>query len=56
MTPDERDRMYTLCQKIATEKDQSKFVRLIHELNDLLERKERRLENTNPSQPHQTSK
>jgi hypothetical protein len=43
--------MYTLCEQIAIEKDQDKFSQLIHELNDLLERKERRLESGNPPRP-----
>jgi hypothetical protein len=44
MTPDERERMYELCGLIETEKDHSRFLQLIRELNDLLERKEQRLE------------
>jgi hypothetical protein len=44
MTPDERERMAILCERIATEKDHQKFSRLVRELNDLLDRKERRFE------------
>ena len=44
MTSEERERMYALCEQIITEKDHAKFLRLIEELNDLLERKEQRLE------------
>lgn len=44
MTPEERERMLTLCQQIAIEKDHTKFGALIRELNDLLERKEKRIE------------
>ena len=43
MTPAERQRMQTLCEQIATEKDHTKFVQLVQELNDLLEHKEHRL-------------
>lgn len=36
--------MYELCAMIEKEKDHSRFLQLIRELNDLLERKEQRLE------------
>ena len=44
MKPDERERMYQLCAMIEKEQDHGKFLRLIQELNELLERKEQRLE------------
>jgi hypothetical protein len=44
MTPDERERMTTLCQRIATEQDREKFTQLVKELNDLLSLKDHRLE------------
>lgn len=44
MTSEERERMNELCQKIAVEQDHDRFVRLLRELNSLLERKEHRLE------------
>lgn len=44
MTPEERQRMYQLCAMIETEKDRHRFLQLIEELNQLLERKEQRLE------------
>ena len=44
MTPDERERMNLLCELIAKEQDHDKFVKLVQELNDLLDRKETRLE------------
>lgn len=44
MTPDERERMQMLCERIAKEQNHDKFVKLVQELNDLLEHKERRLE------------
>ena len=51
MTPDEREQMAILCQKIAVEHDRTKFTELVEELNKLLERKEARLENP-PNQTH----
>lgn len=36
--------MYQLCSLIEKERDHGRFLQLIQELNDLLERKERRLE------------
>lgn len=44
MKPDERERMYQLCAMIEKEQDRERFMQLIKELNDLLERKEHRLE------------
>jgi len=44
MTPDERSRMYELCALIEKEQDRHRFLHLIEELNQLLERKEHRLE------------
>jgi hypothetical protein len=43
MTPDERERMAILCERIAKEQDRNKFMALVRELNDLLDAKERRL-------------
>jgi hypothetical protein len=43
MTPDERERMATLCERIATEQDPKKFDELIKDLNDLLELKHQRI-------------
>jgi hypothetical protein len=39
LTPDERDRMNSLCKQIVTEKDRDKFIKLVEELNNLLDRK-----------------
>ena len=47
MTPDERERMAILCQKIAVEQNRVKFTELVDELNKLLEQKEARLKNPN---------
>jgi hypothetical protein len=44
VTPDERERMHILCERIATEQDQEKFSALVSQLNDLLEKKGQRLE------------
>lgn len=44
MTPDERERMHILCERIAKEQDHETFVKLVQELNDLLDHKEQRLE------------
>jgi hypothetical protein len=49
LTPDESDRMPSLCKQIVTEKDRDKFIKLVEELNNLLDRKEQRLEDTPPS-------
>jgi hypothetical protein len=46
MRPEERERMYQLCAMIEKEQDRERFLQLIRELNDLLERKEHRLERT----------
>lgn len=46
MNQEERERMYQLCALIEKEHDRDRFLLLIQELNDLLERKEKRLENT----------
>ncbi|MFZ1007405.1 MAG: hypothetical protein WAN65_11240 [Candidatus Sulfotelmatobacter sp.] len=43
MTPDERELMAILCERIAKEQDPNKFTYLIQELNTLLEANERRL-------------
>jgi len=47
MTPEEREQMNRLCEQIAKEKDHQKFVKLVQELNDLLDHKEQRLEESN---------
>jgi hypothetical protein len=43
MTPDERERMAILCERIAKEQDPQKFTEWVQELDDLLEAKRRRL-------------
>jgi hypothetical protein len=44
MTPEETAEMHRLCNLIKTEQDADKFTELIAQLNNLLDRKERRLE------------
>ena len=44
MTPEERGRMYEICAKLQVEQDHNTFTRLMTELNNLLERKEHRLQ------------
>lgn len=44
MKPEERERMYKLCADIEKEKDHHRFLQLINELNELLERKQQTLE------------
>lgn len=43
MTNEERQRMVELCQEIAVEEDYCKMIQLVHELNLLIEAKEKRL-------------
>lgn len=53
MTPDERERMQILCERIAKEQDHKKFSELVSQLNDLLDNKGRRLDDSsaNPARP-----
>jgi hypothetical protein len=53
VTPDEKELLNKLCGQIAVEKDHHKFTHLVDELDRLLERKERRLEQgeESPSTP-----
>ncbi|HEY1679900.1 MAG TPA: hypothetical protein VGG04_19440 [Candidatus Sulfotelmatobacter sp.] len=44
MTPEEREKMNALCEKIAVEKKPEQFDALVRELNDLLERKHERIQ------------
>ncbi|MGA2745335.1 MAG: hypothetical protein ABSE44_11650 [Candidatus Sulfotelmatobacter sp.] len=39
MAPDEQEQINILCERIATEQDQEKFMKLVQELNDLLDGK-----------------
>ena len=43
MTPEEREKMNALCERIAVEKVPEKFDELVRELNDLLEQKHERI-------------
>jgi hypothetical protein len=51
MTPEEREHMNKLCAQIQVERDPRKFTTLIRDLNELLEKKERRLEERDKHQP-----
>lgn len=42
MTPEERERMNVLCSEIQQEKDYDNFASQIHELSELISRKEQR--------------
>lgn len=44
MSPEERQRLYELFSQIEKEKDHNRFLRLVQELNQLLERTEKRLD------------
>ena len=44
MTPDERERMAILCERIAKEQDPSLFAEFVRQLNELLELKRHRFE------------
>jgi hypothetical protein len=48
MTPEEKAELYALCERVVVEKDPVKFHQLLVQLNDLLEKKERRLEHPKP--------
>jgi hypothetical protein len=43
MTPDERERMAILCERIAKEQNLTEFMRFVRQLNDLLKHEEQRL-------------
>lgn len=51
MTPDEREEMAILCQRIAVEQDRHKFTELVDQLNELLDRKGKRLNAPPKSDP-----
>jgi hypothetical protein len=51
MTSEERAEMIRLCQQIAVEQDRDTFTKLIQELNDLLSRKDHRLEERDKHNP-----
>jgi hypothetical protein len=41
MTPDERERMQILCERIAEERNSETFTKLLQELNELLDGRSR---------------
>lgn len=52
MTPEERERMMYLCQRIQEEQDRPKFMELVKELLELMERKESRLKANEKERPN----
>ncbi|MGC2447715.1 MAG: hypothetical protein WA477_08720 [Candidatus Sulfotelmatobacter sp.] len=52
MKPEERERLYLLCASIEKEKDHGRFLKLINQLNELLERKEQQLEDKEGKKEH----
>jgi DNA replication initiation complex subunit (GINS family) len=48
MTPEERQLVNDLCKRIAEEKDASIFRQLVEQLDELLARKEKRLDAAKP--------
>ena len=55
MNAEEREKMYRLCGEIQLEKDHQKCVELLRELNDLIERKKRRLLRNEEQTPSESS-
>jgi hypothetical protein len=51
MQAEARERWWQLCELAVKEQDPQKFMALIHEINRLLEEKERRLEGATNSGP-----
>jgi hypothetical protein len=51
MTAEERQQLNSLCLRIQDEKDPDRFSQLVQQLNDLLQRKEHRLVQTQPKPP-----
>jgi hypothetical protein len=56
MTPQERERMNSLCERIQQEKDYPRFEALIRELDELVRRKERRFQQYDGSGKWQQNK
>jgi hypothetical protein len=52
MTPDERERMAILCERIAKEQNPQKFTQFVEQLNALLKAKGRRLEVWRKAKPN----
>jgi hypothetical protein len=51
MTSEERAEMIRLCQQIEVEQDRDTFTKLIQQLNELLSRKDHRLEERDMHKP-----
>lgn len=52
MTPDEREQMAILCERIAKEQDPYRFAEFVRQLNRLLELKWHRLEKVPKAKPN----
>ena len=48
MAPDEQEQINILCERIATEQNQEKFIKLVQQLNDLLDGKNLDRKNPDP--------
>ena len=44
MNEDERKRLHQLCEMAAKEQDRAKMLKLVREINDLLETKQKRMD------------
>jgi hypothetical protein len=56
MEPDERERMHILCERIAKEENLNGYVKLVRDLNTLLDEKKLRLAHSgNPVGEHVSS-
>ena len=51
MTREEQQQVSRLCERIYVEKDHDQFMKLVKELNELLDRKEQRLQQPKPQTP-----
>jgi hypothetical protein len=54
MTPDERERMAILCERIAKEQNPTRFAEFVQQLNQLLDLKRHRFEEAPKGQPKST--
>lgn len=54
MNTEEKAELDALCRRIVEEKDHQEFISLVMQLNNLLERKERRLEQPSETESSQT--
>jgi hypothetical protein len=43
MTPDEREQMFILCQRLAAEENRQRYTKYVEQMDELLSRKKMRL-------------